>query len=123
MFQRIRYSLQRFMYGRNGADELSWVLLAVGIVLSIVCSLSNIGMLYVISYIPLILAVWRMYSRNLERRHQENARFVGFFTHLKDRNNRYFSCPSCHQLVRVPRGKGKINIRCPKCNTQFIKKT
>ena len=48
---------------------------------------------------------------------------AGSFSRLRDRDNRYFSCPKCRQMVRVPKGKGKINIRCPKCGEKFMKKT
>lgn len=123
MFERIRYSLQRFMYGRNGSDELSWALILAGVALTLISSLADVEILYLVGYVPLVWAVFRMYSRNLEKRRRENARFLNFFTRLKDRNNRYFSCPSCRQMVRVPRGKGKINIRCPKCGHQFVRKT
>ena len=123
MFERIRYGLQRFMYGRNGRDQLSWALILAGILLCVISSLTDIGILYAVGYIPLVFAIYRMYSRNLEKRHQENTRFLNFFTRIKDRQNRYFSCPDCRQMVRVPRGKGRINIRCPKCGRQFIRKT
>ena len=63
------------------------------------------------------------YSRNIEARRRENAAFQRFFTRLRDRQNRYFTCPRCRQVVRVPRGKGRINIRCPKCGEQFVRKT
>ena len=123
MFERIRYGLQRFMYGRKGSDQLSWALILAGILLCVISSLTDIGILYAVGYIPLVFAIYRMYSRNLEKRHQENTRFLNFFTRIKDRQNRYFSCPDCRQMVRVPRGKGRINIRCPKCGRQFIRKT
>lgn len=123
MFERFHYGLQRFMYGRNGSDQLSWALILAGILLCVISSLTDIGILYAVGYIPLIFAIYRMYSRNLEKRHQENTRFLNFFTRIKDRQNRYFSCPACRQMVRVPRGKGRINIRCPKCGRQFIRKT
>ena len=123
MFERMRYGLQRFMYGRNGSDQFSWALVLMGVLLCVISSLTDIGLLYVVGYVPLVFAIYRMYSRNLEKRHQENVRFLNLLTRLKDRQNRYFSCPSCRQMVRVPRGKGRINIRCPKCGRQFIRKT
>ena len=76
-----------------------------------------------LSYVPLFWCIFRMYSRNIEARRRENAAFVNFFNHLKDKEHRYFRCPRCHQTVRVPRGRGKINIRCPKCSERFIKTT
>ena len=54
---------------------------------------------------------------------RENAAFLRFLTRIKDRQHRYYACPKCRQTVRVPRGRGKINIRCPKCGEQFVKKT
>lgn len=43
---------------------------------------------------------------------------------VKDRKNyKYFQCPSCHQKIRVPKGRGKIRIHCPKCGHDFEKKT
>ena len=59
----------------------------------------------------------------LFNRYQENRRFLLLIDRIKDRNNRYFNCPKCRQTVRVPRGKGKISITCPKCREKFIKKT
>ena len=82
MFERIRYGLQRFMYGRNGSDQLSWALILAGILLCVISSLTDIGILYAVGYIPLVFAIYRMYSRNLEKRHQENTRFLNFFTRI-----------------------------------------
>ena len=31
----------------------------------------------------------------------------------------YYNCPSCMQQVRVPAGKGKVRIKCPKCGNVF----
>ena len=101
MFQKLGDALRRFMYGRYGADSLNKWLLIFAVVLMLVGGLG---------------------SRYLARR-RENAAFQRFFTRLRDRQNRYFTCPRCRQVVRVPRGKGRINIRCPKCGEQFIKKT
>ncbi|MBO7290333.1 MAG: hypothetical protein J6U62_02605, partial [Bacteroidaceae bacterium] len=62
-------------------------------------------------------------SRKVEARLAENAAFEGLLRRIKDRSHRYFRCPNCKQTVRVPKGQGKINIRCPKCGESFIKKT
>ena len=116
------------MMGRYGSDTLNkWLLIfgAMLIVLSAVFGnmipwMNHLGLL---AYIPLGWCIFRMYSRNIHARRKENAAFVNFFAHLKDRDHRYYRCPRCRQAVRVPRGRGRINIRCPKCGEQFIKKT
>ena len=111
------------MYGRYGSDKLNFVLLAVGFALSIAGSITRLAALNYLAWVPLMLVIFRMFSRNIPARRRENQRFLGFFTRLRDRSNRYFQCPQCRQMVRVPKGKGKINIRCPKCGTKFIKRT
>lgn len=111
------------MYGRYGSDKLNLFLLAVGVVLCLLSSFSQLYFLGFLAYIPLIYAIFRMYSRNIYRRRKENQRFLQLFTRFKDRQNRYFSCPRCRQRVRVPKGKGKIMIKCPACGERFAKKT
>lgn len=128
MFRRIGDWFRNFMLGRYGSDRLGTVLLISGIVLMVLSSLLGgrydwANHLTLLAYIPLFWCIFRMYSRNIEARRRENALFVGFFNHLKDKEHRYFRCPQCKQSVRVPRGRGKINIRCPKCSTRFIKRT
>jgi len=123
MFQRWKQSFFRFMYGRYGTDQLNNVLLILGIVLTVLGWFSSTAFLTVFSYIPLVLVIYRMFSRDVSRRRKENQKFMQFFNRLQDRESRYFSCPRCHQTVRVPRHRGKINIHCPKCGNQFIKKT
>lgn len=128
MFRRIGDWFRNFMLGRYGSDKLNVFLLILGIVLMLLGTIlgnwfSWASVLSLLCYIPLIWCIFRMYSRNIEARRRENAAFLNFFSHLKDREHRYFRCPKCRQTVRVPRGRGKINIRCPKCGERFIKKT
>ena len=123
MFQRIRYALQRFMQGRYGTDKLNTALLILGMILCLVGSFADKMLIYDLAYIPLIYGLFRMFSRKVEARRAENAAFEGLLRRIRDRSHRYFRCPSCRQTVRVPKGKGKINIRCPKCGESFIKKT
>lgn len=123
MMQRWKQRFAQFMFGRYGPDQLNTALLAAGILLTLLAMFTSVPYLTPLSYIPLGFLIFRMFSRNISRRRQENQKFVQFFTRLKDRDNRFFSCPQCHQTVRVPRGRGKINIHCPKCGCQFIKKT
>ena len=125
MFRRIGDWFRNFMLGRYGSDKLNVALLIFGVALMILGSLfgEKLAFLSLVAYIPLFWCIFRMYSRNLEARRRENAAFLNFFSHLKDKDHRYFRCPRCKQTVRVPRGRGKINIRCPKCSERFIKKT
>ena len=127
MFRKIGDGLRKFMAGRYGSDRLNMVILCAGLVASILSSLFrnlNARMIFlVLSYALMIWAIFRALSRNTYKRYQENRRFLLIFDRLKDRNNRYFNCPKCRQTVRVPRGKGKISITCPRCREKFIRKT
>lgn len=124
---RFRAGFQNFMSGRYGADRLNMVILCCGLVASILSSLlagTGAGTIFwFASYGLMIWAIFRALSRNTYKRYQENRRFLLVFDRLKDRNNRYFDCPKCRQTVRVPRGKGKISITCPRCKERFIRKT
>ena len=119
--------MQRFMYGRYGTDRLSMVILTAGLVASLLSAILSRSpfslLLLAVSYGLMIWAVCRVLSRNTYKRYQENRKFLQFFERLKDRQNKYFDCPKCHQTVRVPRGKGKISITCPRCREKFIRKT
>ena len=103
------------------------VILSVGLavsLLSVIFRYPPINLLLVVlSYGLMIWAIFRTLSRNTYKRYQENRRFLQIVGRLKDRNNRYFDCPKCRQMVRVPRGKGKISITCPRCHEKFIRKT
>lgn len=120
-------SIRKFMAGRYGTDKLSMTMLVTALVLVLVYGfISNAGVkmvLWALSYILMFWAIFRSFSRNTYKRYQENRKFLQFFDRLKDRDHRYFDCPKCHQPVRVPRGKGKIAITCPKCRERFVKKT
>lgn len=119
--------LRGFMAGRYGTDRLNMVILCAGLVASLLSVwIQSQGLnlvFFVLSYGLMIWAIFRSLSRNTYRRYQENRKFLQFFFRLKDRDNRYFDCPKCRQVVRVPRGKGKISITCPRCKEKFIRKT
>ena len=115
------------MMGRYGHDRLNVALLVLGVVLSIVSMfLRNKLVLLILnlgSYALLFVALFRCFSRSTYKRYNENRRFLLMIDRIKDRAHRYYICPRCRQTVRVPRGKGKIAITCPKCREKFIKKT
>lgn len=122
---RIRMGLRHFMTGRYGTDKLNIAILCAGTVFCLLALLiRNLGLLFTtLSYILLLWAIFRCLSRNTYRRYQENSRYLAFLQRLKDREHCYYHCPRCRQPIRVPRGKGKVAITCPKCKEKFIKKT
>lgn len=115
------------MMGRYGHDRLNLALLILGVVLSIVSMfVRNKPVLLILnlgSYALLFVALFRCFSRSTYKRYNENRRFLLMIDRIKDRANRYYICPKCRQTVRVPRGKGKIAITCPRCREKFVKKT
>lgn len=124
---KMRVGLQRFMSGRYGTDKLNMAILGVGLVLCLVSMFLRVPavnlLLTLISYILVGVAIFRTMSRNTYKRYQENRKYLGMLQRMKDRQHRYFDCPRCRQQIRVPKGKGKISITCPKCGEKFIKKT
>jgi len=115
------------MQGRYGTDKLNMLLLWVGVAACIVSIFLPFPVLRLtltaVSYILMFVAIFRAMSRNTYKRYQENRRYLAFLQKMKDRKHKYFRCPRCRQSVRVPRGKGKISISCPKCKERFIRKT
>ena len=120
-------ALRSFMAGRYGTDRLNMVILFAGLgasILSMLIPVQPLNLIFwALSYVLMILAIFRTLSRNTYKRYQENRKFLQFFDRIKDRQHRYFDCPKCRQMVRVPRGKGKISITCPRCKEKFIKNT
>ena len=125
---------RRLMMGRYGVDQLTWVLLALSLLLSLCGSIFRSNVLGILCWAVLVVCYLRIFSRNIYARQQENQKLLQFWWKLKNgrserpsreqrTNFRVFSCPPCKQKLRVPRGKGKISISCPKCGRSFIKKT
>jgi len=130
----IRSKLRQFMMGRNGADQLSWTTLLTGLVLNLLSSAFNSTLLSLLSLVLMVYTIFRMFSRQLNKRRAENARFLSLtrsirrktsssLAHLKDKEHRYFRCPSCKQQMRVPRGKGRIQVTCRSCGATFEEKS
>lgn len=128
---KIRYSF----YGCYGYDELSKLLAA----LSVICIILSVFTLHqFFYYTAVILYFWMFYrclSKNKYKRRQENNKFLSILSKIKkpfrlmkrkfsDRKvYRYYKCKKCKTVMRVPEGKGKIEISCPECGTKTIKKT
>ena len=126
----MRNALQRFMYGRYGNDQLNLFLMGCYLVLYLLFLLTRFIPLYYISLALVILTMFRLLSRNLAKRREENQKFlrradpaIRWFrlrrTIHRDKEHRYFKCPGCGQYLRVPRGKGRITVSCRNCGASF----
>jgi hypothetical protein len=127
MGMKMAIALRRFMEGRYGNDKLNNTILGAAMVLVILAlfirnPLVNL-IAHAVAYALMFWAIFRSLSRNTYKRYQENRKFLQMFGHMKDREHRYFDCPKCRQMVRVPRGKGKIAITCPRCREKFVRKS
>ena len=141
IFRKLGNAIARFMYGRNGMDQMNVVLLRVYLVIFVaqmVFSLVKVSIGAVICEILLwplmVLILFRMFSKNLYKRQAENGKFMNWLWSVKNKNagakarhadkdHKYFTCKQCKAICRVPVGKGKIIITCPKCGAQIHAKT
>lgn len=131
----MRERLQRFMAGRYGADQLSKLYLGIAVVCMVVSLFTRWNLFYLVGLLLLIYVYYRMFSRNISKMYAQNQRFLNFrYRAVAKWNNRkkeraqrqiyrFYTCPGCKQRVRVPRGKGRIQITCPKCRMEFVKKS
>ena len=141
-FRNIRNGLARFMYGRNGMDQLNRFLLAAYAACWLARSAAVLWLksrplaltFEILWYLSAVLLIFRMFSKNLPRRQAENWRFMSAWQRLRnrgaaarfrraDKEHKYFTCKSCRTVCRVPAGKGRIVITCPKCGAQIQAKT
>lgn len=129
----MKEKFMRFMSGRNGVDELNRFLLTATLICYFISIFTHWSILYFIAVLLLFYGYFRMFSRNLYKRSEENRTYLNKkasirykwnakLSHLKQlRTHHIYKCPTCKQKIRVPRGKGRIEIRCPKCQSTFIK--
>lgn len=125
----------RFMSGRYGMDQLGVATVVVYLLLALPAGWVRNPILQLIALVFLALFVFRSFSRRTANRYRENQVFLKIWrpiwawlrhpaqTFREHRTYKYYHCPTCRQTLRVPRKKGKLRIRCPKCGTEFIKKT
>ncbi len=133
----MRERLARFMAGRNGNDQLNIFLLIVDVVLIVLSTIwkSASGVLYPFVLALLVYIYFRMFSRNVYKRREENGKYMRLKYKVdaalrlrKERwvqrkDYKFFTCPSCRTSLRVPRHRGKVKIVCRKCGTSFFGKT
>ena len=131
----MREKFYQFMSGRNGGDDLarmhSWMVL----VLLLLGIFTRLGIFSLLALVLIVYMYFRVFSRNTSKRYEENQKYLNFKynrtvswnrfkKHLAQRKDyRFYKCPMCKQEVRVPKGHGKIEITCPKCREQFIRRS
>lgn len=134
MWQNMKNGFRRFMQGRYGGDNLSRAQLMAGLVCYLLALISRVTLF---SYIGLALYFWalfRMFSRNVEKRGEENRKYLALTGNAKtnfrqakvraqnSKQYKYFRCPKCHSYLKLPRGVGEVTVTCGKCKNQFRKK-
>ncbi|MBE6774311.1 MAG: hypothetical protein IJN68_03920 [Clostridia bacterium] len=129
--------IRNFMKGRYGNDQLNLFLVICGCISTLLLTLFVPGKFYYLRSLGTvfyIITLIRTLSKNHEKRRKENAKFLEVskpwrlfimkkISQKQDTAHRYYNCPQCHRTLRVPKGRGKINITCPHCAKQFTKRT
>ena len=133
MFQNLKYKFAQFMQGRNGMDQFSQFLNIIVMTLLILSLFIRWAPIYWVGLALLVYMYFRIFSKNIPKRSMENQKFCNMRYDFNVKKNkwkkeweqrkiyRFFRCPMCKQKVRVPKGRGKICITCPKCKAEFIK--
>ena len=134
VWEKVKNSIRKFMVGRNGADELSLAMLIAGLVAAILSSLTGSLIINLLSTALYVLCVLRMFSRNIAKRYEENRKYVAWKqkvmtsasqakVRLKNmRKYKYFKCPECQALLKLPSKVGEVTVTCGKCRHEFRKK-
>ena len=127
--------LQQFMVGRYGNDEFTLFLSIAGLILGLLANFKYLGFLYYIGAILIFFGLFRSLSKNYNARRKElnwyllwsakpKAEIKLLINRIQEREtHKYFKCKNCKAVLRVPKGRGKIEITCPKCKAKVIKKT
>lgn len=132
MWNKIKWYIQRFMIGRNGRDELQVAVLYASLILyafaSVFDRLIPFTVLKIVGWIGFFYSLYRFCSKDVNRRREENRKFLQELEFLKLRismrkTHKIYRCKGCGRKIRVPKGKGKIEISCPLCGKKFIRRT
>ena len=131
----MRDKIYNFMRTRYGNDQFSSFLTRMGLILIIIDVWAKTGVLYFLGLASFIYGYVRIFSKKYDKRAAENKWFLSHTTGVRNvfklmkkskeagKDYKIFTCPRCEQMIRIPRGKGRIEIRCPKCGNTFIKKS
>lgn len=127
--------LRKFMMGRYGVDQLNKFLLGTAVIIVFLAIFFRNLLFDILPVILLILCYYRIFSKNISQRYKENQKYLAVRDKLvkavqnyrtrriQNRNYRIYVCPTCNQKIRVPKGKGKICITCPRCKAEFIRRS
>ncbi len=134
LFRNIQTGVDRFMYGRNGQDEFGIAVYLVGFILYFAGLIVKNSYCTALAFPFFCYGLFRAFSKNTVKRSRENLAFCSLLHRPKRRLNmmklqwknrrthKYYLC-RCGQIIRVPKGKHKIEIRCPKCGRRFVRRT
>ncbi len=123
------------MQGRYGQDAFTRFLLGAMLACVVLNLLVGSRFLSIMAWALLVYAYFRLFSRNHAARFAENQRYLNATAKLRywfDQQKRLkeerkyhhiYVCPRCRQKIRIPKGKGKIMVRCPKCRHEFQKRS
>lgn len=129
----MKEKFQRFMYGRYGFDSFGKFTFALAVVFMFISSFRHSLLSSLLTWFLLIYTYYRMFSRQIAKRSSENQRFLSYTAPIRKwlytqknlmqqrKTHHIYHCPNCKQKIRIPKGKGRIEIRCPKCGHTFIK--
>ena len=135
IFSKLTQSFGRFMYVRYGTDELNRFLLIVALIMIFLSYFPHMGMLSLMAYIPLVWSLFRSFSKKIHKRRLELVSYIKLKKAVIGRaslvrqmwinrkTHKYFKCKKCGNIFRVPKGKGKIEVTCPKCRDKSIRKS
>ena len=130
----MKEKLIRFMIGRYGMDQFSRFLMWATLVIMVIGTFTH-PIVYYVGFAGMIYMYFRIFSKNWTKRSAENQWYLRksyavrtWFDKKKKlwklkKTHKIFKCPTCKQKIKVPKGKGKIEIKCTKCDTKFIKRS
>jgi len=133
-FRNMNARAQQWMIGRYGPDELYRTLSIGSLIFLLLSMLTGWEFFLYLAIIALFLGIFRCYSKNVSKRQKERAAYLRLQAKISGpvqlrkrmwrerKTHHYYKCPSCKTHMRVPRGKGTIQITCPKCHQTIIKK-
>lgn len=128
MWNKIKWNIQRFMIGRNGRDELGIAVFYSAVFIYLLGGLFRLGLLQIFAWFGLLYSLFRAISKDVYKRREENHKFLQKLEFLKLRmsmrkTHKIYCCKGCKRKIRVPKGKGKIEITCPMCGRKMIRRT